>query len=58
MASDPERLIPSESWNDLDPIDTKERRVCDYVAGMTDAYAERIYRRLFTPGFGSSRDEL
>ena len=31
-----------------------ERRVCDYVSGMTDSYAER----LFNPGFGSSGDEL
>jgi hypothetical protein len=28
------------------------------VAGMTDGFAEKIYHRLFTPGVGSSRDEL
>ncbi len=58
LISGPENLIPMEAWKDLDGGDTKERRVCDYIAGMTDPYAERIYNRLFTPGFGSSRDEL
>jgi dGTPase len=26
-----------------------ERSVCDYIAGMTDRYAEREYRQLFHP---------
>lgn len=34
------------------------RRVCDYVAGMTDSYAEKVYKRLFIPGFGTSNDLL
>jgi len=28
------------------------------IADMTDPCAERIYHRLFTPGMGSSSDEL
>jgi dGTPase len=54
----PEKLVPDASWKALDAGDSKERRVCDYIAGMTDPYAQRIYQRLFTPGVGSSRDEL
>jgi dGTPase len=54
----PQSLIPREAWDSLDDADTAARRVCDYIAGMTDPYAEKIYRRLFVPGFGSSRDEL
>lgn len=54
--SDPKSLIPN--WSKMDPTDTNERRVCDYIAGMTDSFAEKIYHRLFTPGIGSSRDEL
>lgn len=34
----------------------RERVLCDYVAGMTDAFAVRTYRRLFDPEFGSMRD--
>jgi dGTPase len=58
LREDPEQLIPRGSWNDGDVAAPKERRICDYVAGMTDSYAERVYRRLFVPGFGSSSDEL
>ncbi|MGC6455372.1 MAG: dGTP triphosphohydrolase [Coraliomargaritaceae bacterium] len=29
------------------------RRLCDYIAGLTDGQAVRIYKRLFDPGFGS-----
>jgi dGTPase len=29
------------------------RRLCDFIAGLTDGQAVRIYKRLFDPGFGS-----
>lgn len=59
--SAPDRLIPRATWEYYEKYaanDSVERRVCDYIAGMTDLYANRIYHRLFTPGHGSSRDEL
>lgn len=34
----------------------KARIICDYLAGMTDGYATRIYKRLFDPDFGSIVD--
>lgn len=34
------------------------RALCDYVAGMTNPYAEKYFKRLFQPGYGSSTDEL
>lgn len=59
LKDDPEALIPKSSWDDLTLGEgTEIRRVCDYVAGMTDSYAEKVYRRLFIPGYGSSSDEL
>ena len=58
IIDDPERLIPLDTWRSYDEEDSAERRVCDYIAGMTDRYAEKIYRRLFIPGQGSSHDEL
>jgi dGTPase len=58
LVSEPEKLIPKASWDWLSDTDSQRRRVCDYIAGMTDPYAERIYERLFIPGMGSSRDEL
>jgi len=32
------------------------RIICDYLAGMTDGFATRIYKRLFDPDFGSIVD--
>ncbi|MDZ4779069.1 MAG: deoxyguanosinetriphosphate triphosphohydrolase [Planctomycetia bacterium] len=39
-------LMP-ERFRERMPSDGVERTVCDYLAGMTDRYAEREYRRLF-----------
>ena len=35
---------------------TRARLVCDFLAGMTDGYAVRTYKRLFMPDFGSIGD--
>ncbi len=51
-------LVPENAWNNLSRDDPVERRVCDYIACMTDSYAERLYRRIFEPGFGTTTDEL
>ena len=58
LVSSPEALVPPSSWKDGCLDSSKERRVCDYIAGMTDNYAEKLHKRLFQPGFGSSGDEL
>ena len=34
----------------------RARLVCDFLAGMTDGYAARTYKRLFSPDFGSISD--
>jgi dGTPase len=34
------------------------RVLADYIAGMTDTYAERMYNRLFQPGSGSLFDRV
>ncbi len=34
----------------------RARLICDYLAGMTDGFATRIYKRLFDPDFGSIID--
>jgi len=55
LKQSPKQLIPS--WDEPPAHDRPDRAVCDSVAGMTDAYAEKVYRWLFVPGVGSS-DEL
>ncbi|MEW6509074.1 MAG: hypothetical protein AB1432_15180 [Bacteroidota bacterium] len=34
----------------------RARLVCDQIAGMTDSYAMRTYRRLFDPDYSSIAD--
>ncbi|MBV8899220.1 MAG: dNTP triphosphohydrolase [Verrucomicrobia bacterium] len=53
------RLLP-ESFDRLVREQTTDRIrariVCDYLAGMTDGFAVRTYKRLFDPEFGSILD--
>lgn len=59
LSDDPKQLIPVSSFSDLKATSAPlPRLICDYIAGMTDSYAEKVYHRLFTPGVGSSRDEI
>jgi dGTPase len=37
-------------------VSGKARRICDWLAGLTDGMIVRTYRRLFDPEFGSIRD--
>ena len=39
-----------------DDTNRRARIICDYLAGMTDGFAIRIYKRLFDPDFGSIVD--
>jgi dGTPase len=34
----------------------KARRICDWLAGLTDGLATRVFKRLNDPDFGSLRD--
>ena len=40
------------------PVVCTIRTICDYIASKTDVSIENIYHLLFTPGYGSSSDEL
>jgi len=40
--------LPQE-YQDIRELEGKERAVCDYIAGMTDAYAVERYQELFIP---------
>ncbi|MFU2047668.1 anti-phage deoxyguanosine triphosphatase [Avibacterium gallinarum] len=46
--SDPERLLPRNTavrWKNAEP-NQKKRIICDYIAGMSDAYAMKVYQQL------------
>jgi dGTPase len=39
-----------EEWHENARNDPPERRVADYIAGMTDRYAIQVFERLYVPG--------
>lgn len=53
------QLLPPETVSEIEASPdaaNRARLVCDYLAGMTDGYAARTYKRLFSPDFGSIND--
>lgn len=57
LASDPERLLKRPDhvarWREADGERAQHRVICDFIAGMTDEYATRLYERLFMPRQGT-----
>ncbi|MBX7151458.1 dNTP triphosphohydrolase [bacterium] len=52
-------LLPSHTEKNVraeKDIRKRARLICDYIAGMTDGFAVRTYKRLFDPDFGSIMD--
>jgi len=58
LQSDPKRLLPTDTFEKYDSEGDGLRVICDFVAGMTDAYLLKTYERLFAPRFGSVFDKL
>jgi len=61
LSSEPEMLLPlsfQKFFNESENIIEQRRVVCDFIAGMTDQYANRFYERLFLPRHGSVFDRL
>lgn len=58
LNSDPDKLLPKNTREAYLQSTHKMRHVCDYVAGMTDAFLLRTYERLFSPRIGSVFDKL
>jgi len=53
------QLLPADTAAEIEAEPTpalRARLVCDFLAGMTDGYAARTYKRLFSPDFGSIGD--
>ncbi|MFD2257382.1 dGTP triphosphohydrolase [Luteolibacter algae] len=53
------QLLPADTVREIDEAkeeSVRARLICDYLAGMTDGYAARTYKRLFSPDFGSIND--
>lgn len=59
-SSQPKHLLPDE-WHKLlcssrGVAALQRRTICDFLAGMTDAFAVRTYSRMFEPEYGSLTD--
>ncbi len=58
ISSDPERFLPRSDvpkYKELPDVD-RPRFICDYIAGMSDSYATKIYEKVTLPGHGSFLD--
>ncbi len=61
LSSDPERLLPKSAlgyYSDAQNRDEKMRVICDYISGMTDEYATRLYEKIYSPHKGSIFDQI
>ena len=57
----PKRFLPDNTlkkFNRCDNEKEQKRVICDYIAGMTDEYALKLYERIFSPHRGSVFDCL
>lgn len=63
LANDPCRFLPAstrEIYERQTSLDEKAgmRVICDYVSGMTDDYATKLYEKILIPRKGSIFDHL
>ena len=61
LSAESEMLLPSSfqlQWKAAKSELEQKRIICDFIAGITDQYANRFYERLFLPGHGSVFDRL
>lgn len=61
LNSESERLLPPSTkvlYKAASDENSKQRVLCDYIAGMTDVYAIKLYEKIFLPNMGSMFDSL
>lgn len=60
IETDSKRFLPEDTLKKFSGYNKKDKKriICDYIAGMTDEYASKLYERLFCPHRGSVFDRL
>ncbi|TEW49569.1 deoxyguanosinetriphosphate triphosphohydrolase family protein [Psychromonas sp. RZ5] len=58
LEANPKRLLPTLTYELYQSADNKKRIICDYISGMTDSYATKLYHKLFSPDIGSIFDRM
>jgi dGTPase len=61
LRANPSALLTTtayEKYKNAPTEQAQQRVISDYIAGMTNTYAARLYAKLFTPAHGSIFDRL
>jgi dGTPase len=61
LRDNPKRLLPTNTYETYSQSTTeqgKARTIADYISGMTDPYATKLFHRLFSPDVGSIYDRI
>ncbi|MBF4377125.1 dGTPase, partial [Vibrio anguillarum] len=58
LQENPKRLLPTSTYKKYQDSTNKKRVICDYISGMTDSYATKLYHKLFSPDMGSIFDRM
>ncbi|OTG74541.1 hypothetical protein B9T26_06815 [Acinetobacter sp. ANC 4169] len=58
LYANPERLLPKNTYEVFKNSSNPCRDLCDFISGMTDNYATKMYQKLFMPSMGSIFDKL
>jgi dGTPase len=61
FASDPQRLLPDNTrqrWLEANEAGNGHRVIADYISGMTDGFASKLYGTLFMPSPGAVGEKI
>jgi dGTPase len=61
LRANPKALLASSAYRRYEQAESEQaqqRVICDYIAGMTNVYASKLYAKLFLPTSGSVFDRL
>ena len=58
LSENPEQLLPGSTLQKYKNAENPKRVICDYISGMTDNYATKLYSKLFSPDTGSVFDKI
>jgi dGTPase len=61
FASDPQRLLPENTcqrWIEANNAGNGHRVIADYISGMTDGFASKLYSSLFMPSSAITRETI
>lgn len=58
LKDNPEKLLSRSTYSKYEKAENKLRVISDYISGMSDSYATKLYHKLFSPAIGSIFDKL